>query len=378
MNKLKSWVSRGGGEAIGKKLGDNDFRFMDSMKHKIIVVDSDRNIVFANKSMRGGFERRKSLKGLKCHSLVYGTEKPSVHCAGCSVYGGGASGCSSLFDLNHSCGETVCVRPMPAMMAEDGIHHLICVFNSTNKELESLKCFNDIQKLHVRGVIHDLNNLLLWIKGSMEMAVKPGLMGSQVEECVKDCLNASTSSIRLLEDLSCRMKENDALIKNSSFGKINILDLMDRSAKLVLQGSNIRYMSHSRCSGGYVKGNALQMERLACNLLLNSKEALSGIEGGVIGVELSDTVLEEVNSLGLKSGKYIQINVTDNSNGIIGGVDLEKVFDPYYTTKKKGSGLGLAICSWIVRNHSGSIRAGSNNGSGSVFTVCLPRCGVAV
>ena len=75
--------------------------------------------------------------------------------------------------------------------------------------------------------------------------------------------------------------------------------------------------------------------------------------------------------LPIKDGKYIKLTFKDQGEGIP-KENLEKIFDPYYTTKEKGNGLGLAICYSIIKNHDGHIRAESEIGKGSSFMVYLP------
>jgi CheY-like chemotaxis protein len=73
----------------------------------------------------------------------------------------------------------------------------------------------------------------------------------------------------------------------------------------------------------------------------------------------------------MEEGKYIRISIVDQGIGIP-QEHLSKIFDPYFTTKKRGSGLGLASCYSIVKNHGGYITAESEMGVGTVFHIYLP------
>ncbi|MBP7529179.1 MAG: response regulator, partial [Syntrophorhabdaceae bacterium] len=77
----------------------------------------------------------------------------------------------------------------------------------------------------------------------------------------------------------------------------------------------------------------------------------------------------------LTAGRYIHICITDNGIGIP-EEHLDRVFDPYFTTKQKGSGLGLAICYSVIKNHQGHITVESTLGVGSTFHIYLPVCDV--
>jgi signal transduction histidine kinase len=97
------------------------------------------------------------------------------------------------------------------------------------------------------------------------------------------------------------------------------------------------------------------------NLFINAVQAM-GQEGGNLSVRLSpDDDLE-----------FVRIEVTDTGSGIP-QENLEKIFEPYFSTKETGTGLGLAIVQKVVELHDGTITAESVEGEGTKFTVRLPK-----
>jgi signal transduction histidine kinase len=118
-----------------------------------------------------------------------------------------------------------------------------------------------------------------------------------------------------------------------------------------------------------------QISQVLRNLVLNAQEAMP--RGGVITFSAENVLLDgDVhNSTPLPEGKYIKISIQDRGVGIP-QKDLEKIFDPYFTTKpmgaEKGLGLGLAICHSIIRQHNGYISAESEVGGGATFHIYLP------
>ena len=104
-----------------------------------------------------------------------------------------------------------------------------------------------------------------------------------------------------------------------------------------------------------------QFSQAFLNLLLNSLESME--EGGKIKI-----VLEEENENGQGS---LKVCITDTGRGIP-QEDLEKVFDPFFSTKRKGTGLGLAIVHQIVEQHRGDITVKSREGEGTTFRITLP------
>jgi signal transduction histidine kinase len=102
-----------------------------------------------------------------------------------------------------------------------------------------------------------------------------------------------------------------------------------------------------------------QMKQVFINLLKNSLEAMA--EGGKL----------EVLSRNDGGGKIIGVELVDTGSGIP-MAKLQRVFDPYFTTKKKGTGLGLVIVHNIITQHGGSIDVSSWMGEGTIFSVSLP------
>jgi two-component system sensor histidine kinase HydH len=97
------------------------------------------------------------------------------------------------------------------------------------------------------------------------------------------------------------------------------------------------------------------------NLLLNSLEAIE--KEGTIGIHLGKET---------RNGRpYLTVSITDTGRGIPAD-DLEKIFEPFFSTKRKGTGLGLAIVHQIVEAHKGEIRVRSRKGQGTTFSIFLP------
>jgi CheY-like chemotaxis protein len=115
--------------------------------------------------------------------------------------------------------------------------------------------------------------------------------------------------------------------------------------------------------------DAGQISQVIQNIVVNAVQAMPG--GGRIFIEARNDPLKGDNLPGLPEGPYVRIAIRDEGKGIPDKL-LEKIFDPYFTTKSAGSGLGLATSRSIVRNHGGSIRVSSAPGKGATFTIHLP------
>lgn len=92
--------------------------------------------------------------------------------------------------------------------------------------------------------------------------------------------------------------------------------------------------------------------------------------GGTIKVSCENTTVSEEDALPLKEGRYVQISFGDQGEGISPKY-LQRIFDPYFSTKEKGRGLGLATVYSIIRNHDGYITVESKLGVGTTFRIYL-------
>jgi hypothetical protein len=111
-----------------------------------------------------------------------------------------------------------------------------------------------------------------------------------------------------------------------------------------------------------VRGDRVQLEQVALNLILNAVEAMSSVEAGTRELLIS-TERIQTNS--------VLVAVRDSGPGI-DRENLERVFEAFYTTKPGGIGMGLSICQSIIDTHGGRLWADANEPRGAVFQFTLP------
>jgi len=222
------------------------------------------------------------------------------------------------------------------------------------------------------GIAHDFNNILTAILGNISLTgMEPYLTDAdrkRLNEAEKACLRAQTLAQRLLT-----FALGGAPVKKPT----SIAKLLKETANLTLCGSNIRCDFSLPEDLWLAKVDEGQINQVINNLLINAQQAMPS--GGKITIRAENVTMVEDAELPLHrgkyvplpKGKYIKITITDQGVGIPPKI-LDKIFDPYFTTKPQGSGLGLATAYSIIKNHEGYITVESTAEEGSVFFLYLP------
>lgn len=118
-----------------------------------------------------------------------------------------------------------------------------------------------------------------------------------------------------------------------------------------------------------MEADAGQIHQAVNNLVINALQAMP--EGGLIFIRATNAPVDAGEDSMLPPGRYVRISITDQGCGIP-RENLEKIFDPYFTTKEHGTGLGLASVYSIVKRHGGRLRVESSQGGGTTFEMLLP------
>jgi CheY-like chemotaxis protein len=219
------------------------------------------------------------------------------------------------------------------------------------------------------GLAHDFNNLLTAILGQLSLA-KYTLESShplfyRISEAEQASLRAQDIARQLLT-----FSKGGAPIKKT----VPLREILEENVRLVLAGSNVRPIFQISEELWLVNVDVGQICQVIHNLVINARQAM--VEGGECIIHAHNVVGDEVeiSDIGQAAShadQWVQISFIDHGIGI-SKENLEKIFDPYFTTKSTGSGLGLATSYSIVRNHGGVLSVKSELGKGSAFSLFLP------
>ena len=148
--------------------------------------------------------------------------------------------------------------------------------------------------------------------------------------------------------------------------------LVQRATEFSLSGSKVKCEFYIPNGLWPVEIDETQIGQAIYNLVMNAREAMS--TGGTLRVVAENASISE-DLLTLKPGKYVKISFQDQGGGIP-KKHLNRIFDPYFSTKQKGvqkgMGLGLSICHSIIKGHGGDVGVDSQETVGTTFTVYLP------
>jgi PAS domain S-box-containing protein len=220
------------------------------------------------------------------------------------------------------------------------------------------------------GIAHDFNNILA--SALVNVSVLEMQMGEQEElqQIVGDIGTSLGRARHLTRQLLAFTRGKVATNNPSSLG-----ELVRETVRFTLRGTEVVCRFEIAPDLWPVSVDATQMSQVFQNLVLNANQAMP--EGGEIRISLENLSINSADIIPLEEGRYIRCCIADQGQGIQ-AEDLEKIFDPYFTTKKEGNGLGLASAYNIVNSHGGWIAVESECGKGSRFTVYLPALESAV
>ncbi len=214
------------------------------------------------------------------------------------------------------------------------------------------------------GIAHDFNNILTSILGNISLALMEIKNDSGLYELLADAEKATARAQNLTQQL-LTFSKGGAPVKRTTSLKSLLTDLVN----FALRGSNVKCEFDISDELSAVNIDIGQMSQVINNLVINADQAMP--DGGIIKIAAKNVEAENEPAIASEKGKFIKISIVDQGEGIP-EEHLGKIFDPYFTTKKRGSGLGLATTYSIIKNHDGYISVSSITGEGTTFDVYLP------
>jgi NO-binding membrane sensor protein with MHYT domain/nitrogen-specific signal transduction histidine kinase/ActR/RegA family two-component response regulator len=224
------------------------------------------------------------------------------------------------------------------------------------------------------GIAHDFNNILGAILGHGELAQENLGEGGAVRRHVDQVMLAGARGKGLVNRILA--------FSRSGMGErvpLHVQSIVEETLELLAASlpADVRLERQLDAADTAVVGDATQLHQVAMNLCTNAMHAMA--QGGVLTVVLDRVPVGERRLLShgtLSAGRYVRLSVSDTGSGIPPAV-LERMFDPFFSTKRvgDGTGLGLALVHGIVADFGGAIDVATQVGVGTTFTIWLPAAG---
>jgi CheY-like chemotaxis protein len=210
------------------------------------------------------------------------------------------------------------------------------------------------------GIAHDFNNLLFQIMGSIQIVKKRLPESDRSVKNMSNALQAASRAKDLVQQILTFSR------KSKSERQVLFIQPIIKEALKLLRSSlpaTIQFDQHIDKKAGMILCDPTQIYQVLINLCTNAYHAMMAQEEAILTIEMKENKTEGV----------LELSVSDTGHGMKPEI-VERIFDPYFTTKStgEGTGLGLSIVHGIVSKHNGRIEVESKPGEGSRFKVILP------
>jgi PAS domain S-box-containing protein len=358
-------------EELGESLRRNQLIF-DSLPSVALLTRADLTIVVSNKTaaLAG------AVPGQPCCSTLWGLV---AACPWCKAQEALQTGKSLQAEIE-AAGKVWNFHWIP-INSELFLHFVYDITELKEAEQERAKLREQLfqaQKMEAlgtlaRGIAHDFNNILSAITGYTEMLeLSHSSECPQIKSNLQKILKVAFGAKDLVQQIHTVSGKT-----TKDRNPINLLLVINESLKLLRASlpSTIGIIQSLDPKVGPVLADPNQMQQVVMNLCTNGAHAMRD-RGGVLEVRLTEVVIGEGNGGKVHEpppGLYARLTVKDSGHGIPPEI-LDRIFDPYFTTKGRGegTGLGLAVVKGIVQSHGGAITVESAPGGGTVFLVLLP------
>ncbi len=266
------------------------------------------------------------------------------------------------------------IAALSSVPLDDGI--VIGIARDITDELAMESHLRQAQKMEAigtlaGGIAHDFNNILAAIIGYAELLLTDISPGDPARNKVMTIFRAGERARDLVSRILTFSRSEESIRSPVRMDQVihEALTLLRPAIPTTIE---IRKRIETRC---HVFGEPTRLQQIVMNLCTNAYHAMEETFG-VLDISLVEEEMPEQKTAvyHLPSGTYMKLSIADTGCGIPAD-HLDRIFDPYFTTKEqgKGTGLGLSMVLGIVKNHGGAVTVDSRVGKGTRFDVYLPK-----
>ncbi|MFU8819361.1 MAG: ATP-binding protein [Desulfurivibrio sp.] len=351
-------------------------RTFDAIDDIITIFDRNMRVIRTNKaSSRISKMQPEAIKGKSCHELFRSSPVP---CPDCPTVEQRKQGISANATVQHG-SRIFAISCAPLTNKKGELTGFVHIAKDITDQRHLESRLRQAQKMEAigtlaGGIAHDFNNILTPITGFTELAMGKLPPESPAGGDLKQVVRAAGRARELVRQILTFSRKSD-----SEFRPLKVEPIIKEALKLMRSTLpttiEIRQNIDDNC--GMVMADPGQLHQVMMNLCTNAYHAMRE-GGGVLAVGLESLILKEEDARlvepEMKPGPYLHLTVNDNGCGMERAT-MERMFEPYYTTKSpgEGTGLGMAVVHGIIRQHGGKISAYSEPGRGTTVHVYLPE-----
>ncbi|HMB15858.1 MAG TPA: ATP-binding protein [Pelovirga sp.] len=232
------------------------------------------------------------------------------------------------------------------------------------RELEKARKIESLGLL-AGGIAHDFNNMLSAILGNIELSLLDSNLAEKTRKRLDDATKASLRARDLTRQLLTFAKGGQPIRQTAALPEI-----IQDSTDFILHGSEVTCQYNFVDNLPLVDIDTNQISQVIQNLVLNAVQSMP--QGGIIDISCAIADADEIAATPLDPSRpYVLVSISDQGGGIPAEI-IDRIFDPYFSTKSQGSGLGLSIVHSIISKHDGHIQVESSPGKGTSFGIYLP------
>jgi PAS domain S-box-containing protein len=352
----------------------------DQTSDGIITFDTQSTIQYINPSFEGlcGVPASEAI-GVSIHDFECSQRNPAFYRAILGVFASNKVRAGHFINKKRDGTEYDIDARISPVFGDDGqVVRYVATIRDVSQQVDLHRQLRQAQKMEALatlsgGIAHDFNNILAIIITNVEMTLEDIADDSPLRKPLELILKAGLRGKNLVKQFSTISRQSEQPQQPVQIDSVveECLNLLRSTLPTTIE---LRKQIDSGL--GMIAADPTQIHQVIMNLCTNAGDAMSD-HGGILDVSVSGVQLNEKDIERypeLKAGKYIKLVVVDTGHGMNREV-LERIFDPFYTTKGhlKGTGLGLSIAHGIIKNHGGHIYVNSIEGVGTTFVIFLPQ-----